>query len=223
MKTQFQRILTRIEIVIRSIDQNVKINLKIRTMKTQSILIAIGILTVGITSSTAQTYEMDKNHSKLAFSAIHFGISHVEGDFKKFEAKLKSGKEDFSDAYIEMTAEVQSIDTDVEMRDKDLRSPDWFDVEKYATITFKSTSFKKINGNNYLLEGNITIHGITKQITFNVVYNGKMVNPMSKKQLLGFTITGKLNRNDFKVGTGPSSIAVGDEIELRSNVEFILN
>ncbi len=192
-------------------------------MKTQSMLIAIAILVTSITTGKAQTYEMDKNHSKLAFSATHFGISHVEGNFKKFDVTLKSSKEDFSDAVIEMNVDVKSIDTDVEMRDNDLRSNNWFDVEKYSSITFKSTSFKKTTGNNYILSGNITIHGITKPITFNVLYNGKMVNPMSKKQAVGFTVTGKLNRKDFEVGMGPSSVAVGDEIELRSNVEFILN
>lgn len=172
---------------------------------------------------TQPTYVMDKNHSRLGFSATHFGISHVEGNFKKFDVKLKSSKEDFSDAVIEMIAEAKSIDTDVEMRDNDLRSSNFFDVAKYPTIEFKSTSFKNVMGNKYLLLGNIKIHGITKPITFNVTYNGKIIHPMSQKNIIGFTVTGKLNRKDFNVGSGPTSLAIGDEIELISNLEFIDN
>ncbi len=195
-----------------------------KNMKIQSILIAMAIIVASTTTIVAQTiYKMDKNHSKLAFSATHFGISHVEGNFKIFEATLKSAKEDFSDAEVEMTAEVKSINTDVDMRDNDLRSANWFDVEKYPTMIFKSTSFKKVNGNNYSLTGNITIHGITKPITFNVVYNGKVLNPFSKKYAVGFTVTGKLNRKDFTVGTEAFAAVVGDEVEIRSNVEFVEN
>ncbi|MGZ3899059.1 MAG: YceI family protein [Bacteroidia bacterium] len=170
----------------------------------------------------SQTYNMDKNHSKLVFSVMHFGISHVEGNFKNFEATLKSTKDDFSDAMVEMTADAGSIDTDVDMRDKDLKSENFLDVEKYPKITFKSTSFKKVSDKKYKMEGNITIHGVTKPIVFEVVYNGKAQNPMSKKNLVGFTVNGKLNRKDFNVGNGPSSMAVGNEIDVRSNVEFIM-
>lgn len=167
------------------------------------------------------TYTVDKNHTKIGFIAKHFGISEVDGKFNNADASLKSSKEDFSDAVIEMTADVKSIDTDVEMRDNDLRSENWLDAEKYPKITFKSTSFKKVSDKNYKLAGNITIKGVTKPIVFDVVYNGKHMNPMSKKNSVGFTITGKLNKNDF--GVGKDSPAVGDEIQLRANTEFIIN
>jgi polyisoprenoid-binding protein YceI len=165
-------------------------------------------------------FTFDKNHSRLSFSVMHFGISNVEGNFKNFEATLKSNKADLTDALIEMTADVKSIDTDVEMRDKDLKGAGWFDAEKYPTFTFKSTSFKKTGNKNYKLEGDITMHGITKLIVFDVIYNGQAQNPMSKKYMVGFTVTGKLNRKDFNVGTAPSAGVVGDEIGLSSNVEF---
>ena len=86
---------------------------------------------------------MDKNHARLAFSAFHYGISYIDGNFKKFDATFVSAKEDFSDAQIEMTADVSSIHTEVEMRDADLRD-NWFEVKKFPTLTFKSTSFKKL-------------------------------------------------------------------------------
>lgn len=183
-------------------------------------LIAATILTTFMFAQNS--YTLDKNHSRLSFSALHFGISHVEGNFKKFDASFISSKEDFSDAQIELIADVSSINTEVEMRDADLRD-NWFEVQKFPTLTFKSTSFKKVNGKNYKLKGNITIHGVTKPIEFDVLFNGKAQSPFTKKYLYGFTITGKLNRNDFGIGKEPITTGVAYEIELRSNVEFIIN
>src|SRR5689334_5829778 len=97
------------------------------------------------------TWTTDKYHTQLHFSATHFGIAHVEGIFKSFEVSMKSEKEDFSDAVIEVTVEANSIDTQVSYRDDDLRSPRWFDAVKYPTITFKSIAFKKAKKNNYKL------------------------------------------------------------------------
>jgi polyisoprenoid-binding protein YceI len=122
-----------------------------------------------------------------------------------------------------MTDEVKSINTEVEMRDNDLRSPQWFDAVKYAELSFKSTSFVKTVGKNYTLKGNKTIHGVTKPIEFDVVFNGKVLNPMSKKHSCGFTLTGKLNCTDFGVGGAAVATGVGDKIELKSNVEFVIN
>lgn len=118
-------------------------------------------MVVSLTCVAQTTYTADKNHTRVGFSATHFGISHVEGRFKNIEASLKSVKDDFSDAVIEMTADVASINTDVEMRDNDLKSKSWLDAGKYPKITFKSTAFKKLDDKNYKLYGNITIHGIT--------------------------------------------------------------
>ena len=169
-----------------------------------------------------KTYTFDKNHSRLAFSAVHLGISHVEGIFKSFDATFVSTKEDFSDAQIEMNADIKSLSTEVEMRDNALRD-NWFEVAKYQTLSFKSTVLKKVLGNIYKLEGNISLHGVTKPITFNVVFNGKGQNPFSKKYSYGFTITGKLHRSDFGLGKDASSTGVSNDIELKSNVEFIIN
>jgi polyisoprenoid-binding protein YceI len=187
---------------------------------------AITLITIIAFSTIAfsqNIYTLDKNHARLSFSAFHYGISHIEGNFKKFDATFVSSKQDFSDAQITMTADVKSINTEVEVRDNDLRSANWFDAEKYPTLNFVSTSFTKTNGNNYKLKGNITMHGVTKPIEFDVVFNGKGQSPFTKKYLYGFTITGKLNRNDFNVGAEPIPTGVAYEIELKANVEFIIN
>lgn len=168
------------------------------------------------------TWALDKFHSQLNFSATHFGISHIEGIFKIFDVTMNSEEEDFTDAVIEMTAQINSINTQVEMRDNDLKSTNWFDAAKFPTLVFKSTSFKKASGKNYKLSGNITIHGITKPIVFDVVYNGTAVT-MTKKQTAGFTITGKLNRSDFNLGGAAIATGVSNEIELKANVEISKN
>jgi polyisoprenoid-binding protein YceI len=168
------------------------------------------------------TYTLDNYHSRLSFKVKHLGISQIEGNFKTFSAKVVTSKDDYSDMKVEMTADVKSINTEMDMRDNDLRGAGWFDVEKFPTLTFKSTEFKKVSDNQFKLAGNFTMHGITKPIVFDVEYNGKILNQHSKKYIVGFTITGKLNRNDFGVGS-PNAVTVGDEIKMESNVEFVMN
>jgi polyisoprenoid-binding protein YceI len=185
--------------------------------KRMALLITALIITV--TSFGQTKWTTDKNHAQLHFSVMHFGITHIEGIFKTFEVGLISEKKDFTDAKIEMTADVKSINTQVEMRDDDLKSNNWFDAEKFPALIFKSKSFSKVKGNNYKLSGNITMHGITKPISFNVVFNGWAVT-MSKKQTAGFTVTGKIKRRDFNIGDTPVKSGVGDVIDVWANVEI---
>ncbi len=189
-------------------------------MKKAVLLALCGILFSAFVSAQV-TYSFDKLHASLSFNASHLGISYVEGIFKIFSATLVSSKEDFTDAQIEMRADVKSISTEVELRDNDLRR-NWFEADKYPEINFKSTSFRKVDPRNYRLTGNITIHGVTKPFTFDVIYNGKAQNPYSKKYSHGFTVTGKLDRSDF--GIGKEAIpTVGFKIGLKSNIEFVIN
>ena len=183
--------------------------------------LAAAVLLFATTIFAQKTYTLDKYHSRVGFSATHFGISHVEGNFKTIDATLQASKADLSDAVITFSADVNSINTDVEYRDNDLKSAGYFDAAKFPTLSFKSTSFKKVSGKNYKLAGNITIHGITKPVVFNVIYNGTAVTAM-KKPTAGFTITGKIKRTDFGVGGSPLTSGIGDVIELRSNVEFTI-
>jgi len=103
-----------------------------------------------------------------------------------------------------------------------LRSKGWFDAETFPVITVKSTSFKKVKGKNYRLAGNITLHGVTIPIVFNVVFNGWAVT-MTKKKTAGFTVTGKLKRSDFNLGGTPTETGVSNEIEVWANVEISKN
>jgi polyisoprenoid-binding protein YceI len=185
--------------------------------KRMTLLVTALFISVTIFGQTKWT--TDKNHAQLHFSAVHFGISHIDGIFKTFEVGLISEKKDFTDAKIEMTADIKSISTQVDMRDADLKSKNWFDAEKFPVLVFKSKSFTKVKGNDYILSGYMTMHGITKPISFNVVFNGWAVT-MSKKQTAGFTVKGKIKRSDFKIGDTPIKTGVGDVIEVWANVEI---
>jgi polyisoprenoid-binding protein YceI len=146
-------------------------------------------------------------------------LSDVDGNFRKFEAHLYSSKEDFTDAVFEITVDVASINTDNESRDKDLKSDHFFDVAKYPEIKFKSTSISKTEGKNYKLTGNLTMHGVTKTVDFNLTLNGTGQGMMNHKPVAGFKVTGTLSRTDFGVGNVAKAM-VGDEITIRANGEF---
>jgi polyisoprenoid-binding protein YceI len=188
-----------------------------RTAKSTFLLIVAIVL---VATGFGQTkWTTDKNHSQLHFSVLHFDIAHIDGIFKDFTVTMKAEKEDFSDAQVEMIVQVASINTQMEIRDNDLKGKNWFDTELFPAMTFKSTSFKKLNGKNYQLAGNMTLHGVTKSISFNVVFNGWAVT-MTKKKTAGFTITGKVKRSDFNVGGTALQTGVGDEIKVWADVEI---
>jgi len=184
-------------------------------------IIAAGLLLSA--SAFAQTWSSDKMHSKLGFSVTHMKISDIEGDFKVFDATITSSKPDFSDAVVELNADVNSINTEVEPRDKHLKSADFFDAEKMPKLSFKSKSFTKVKGKEYKMTGDLTMHGVTKPVTLSVVYNGTTTNPMSKKETAGFKITGVIKRSDFGVGASMPDAMLSENVTLRANTEFTKN
>lgn len=167
-----------------------------------------------------ETWKSDKPHAELAFSIQHLGISDISGTFNDFEATINANKPDFSDAVVELTAQVASIDTRVEMRDNHLKSADFFEADKYTTITYKSTSIKQVAKNTYKLTGNLTMHGITKPVTMDLLYRGTAENPMSKKSTAGFKLTGKIKRSDFGIGEQFPTAMLSDEVVINASGEF---
>jgi polyisoprenoid-binding protein YceI len=166
------------------------------------------------------TWKNDKMHSKLKFTVTHHLISDVDGLFKNFDVTITAAKPDFSDAVFELSADVSSINTEVEMRDNDLKSPNFFDAAKYPTITFKSSSIKADGTNQYKLSGNLTMHGVTKPVTMDLWYRGTKENPNTKKNNAGFKLKGTLKRSDFNIGTNTSTLLVSDEVEIAADGEF---
>ena len=174
------------------------------------------------TSLFAQsTWSSDPMHSKLTFSITHLGISDIDGLFNKFTATATTTKPDFSDAVFELTVDVASINTQVEMRDNHLRNPDFFEVDKYPTMTYKSTSIKTISKDKYELTGNLTLRGITKPVTMQLWYRGTVVDDKAKKSTAGFQLTGTITRSDFGVGPKFQPPMLSDEVSIKADGEFI--
>ncbi len=188
-------------------------------MKKMMILLSATVLTF-FAFTTVSNWNVDNAHSKLSFAITHLGISDVTGLFKNFDVKVITSKDDFSDAVFEMTADVASIDTEVEMRDNHLKSADFFDVEKFPKMSFKSTSIKPAGKDKYKLTGNLTLHGVTKPVTMDLWYRGTVENPMSKKPTSGFQVTGSIKRSDFGVGEKFPAPMLSDEVLIKADGEF---
>jgi polyisoprenoid-binding protein YceI len=171
--------------------------------------------------TTVGVWKSDKAHSQLSFTVKHLGIAEVTGTFNDFDVTIKSSKPDFSDAQIEFSADVNSIDTRVEQRDNHLKSADFFDAQKFSKMEFKSTSLKKDGKNAYKLTGDLTMHGVTKPVTLDLKYTGTVENPMSKKPTAGFQLTGTIKRSDFNIGTNFPAPMISDEVKIKADGEFV--
>ncbi|HRN72196.1 MAG TPA: YceI family protein [Ginsengibacter sp.] len=167
-------------------------------------------------------WQFDPAHSEILFKVKHMMVSNVSGQFKKFDIQLDTEGHDFTTAKASFTADINSLTTKVEMRDNHLKSDDFFDATNHPTLQFDSTRIIKKNDNEYDMEGNLTIRGITRPITFHVENIGMVVDP-SGNHRAGFEITGKINRFDYGlkynalIETG--GVVVGDEVRITANVE----
>ncbi|QHT71716.1 YceI family protein [Rhodocytophaga rosea] len=184
---------------------------------------AFFFLTLTAFTTLPNIWTNDDPHSQLGFTITHLGIADVSGTFNDFDVTITSSTPDFSDAVVELSAKVASLDTRVEQRNNHLKSPDFFDAEKYPTLTFKSTSIKKAGKNQYKLSGNLTMHGITKPVTMDFLYKGTIENPMSKKQTAGFQVTGTIKRSDFTIGPSFPEAVISDEVRIKADGEFVQN
>lgn len=187
-----------------------------KTMK--KIAILISILSISL-STFAQKWNADKAHSKVGFTVTHLMLSEVDGNFKKFDASIMSEKEDFSDAVFEFSADINSVETGNDMRNGHLQKEDMFNVEKFPTISFKSTSITKVDAKKFKLNGNLTMKGVTKPVVLDLVLNGIGKNARTQKPIAGFKLTGTVKRTDFGVGGMPSAV-VSEDIEIRAVGEF---
>lgn len=185
---------------------------------TKRTLLTLALL-ISSVSAFSQNWKMDKAHSKLGFTVTHLLISEVDGNFKEFDVTINSAKEDLSDAVVELTADINSIDTDNERRDGDLKGDNWFNAATHPSMTFKSASIKKVADKKYSLVGNLTMHGVTKPITMDMTLLGTREHPRTKKPMAAIKVTGKIKRTDFGVGSD-NTATVGDEVEIRGVGEF---
>ena len=184
------------------------------------------IFTVVVTTNPAFSqgnWVVDNSHSNVKFTVTHLVISEVEGNFTSFTGTMQSSKSDFTDAVIEFSVDVASINTDNDSRDKHLKSDDFFNAEKYPKLTFKSLIFKKISGNKYELTGDLTIRDVTKRVKFDVTYGGTVKDGYGNTKA-GFKATATINRFDYNLKwnsvTEAGSVVVGPDVNILLNLEF---
>ena len=186
-------------------------------MKKMTLTLAIAALSL---TSIAQNWKLDPAHSKISFHTKYLVISDVEGQFRNFEGTFTSSKEDWSDLSASATILVSSITTDNEMRDKHLKSDDFFNAEKFPSITFKSTGIKMIAKNKFVLSGDLTIRDVTKRVEVPLVYGGTVKDPWGNIKA-GFKATGQINRKDYNLKY--SNAAATGEAVVSDDVEFIID
>ncbi len=175
-------------------------------------------------TATAKTiWNLDASHSEIGFKVKHMMITNVSGSFGKFEVNVETEGDDFSTAAISFTAETNSVTTGSEQRDGHIYSPDFFDVENYPEMKFVSTKLEKLNNENYLLHGDLTIKDITKPVKLDVEFGGSGKDPWGNEKV-GFTIDGKIERTQWNLNWNAALEAggflVSEDVKIHASVQF---
>ena len=169
------------------------------------------------------TWTADALHSDVQFKVKHLMINTVTGEFTSYTVTVEAEAEDFSDAKISFTADINSINTKNEMRDGHLKSDDFFNAEQYPTMSFSSTSFTKKADGTYAMVGDLTIRDVTKTVTLNVEFGGRMTDFYGNEKA-GFEITGTINRKEFGLAwsavTEAGGVVVSDDVRLMLNIQL---
>jgi polyisoprenoid-binding protein YceI len=178
----------------------------------------LAVLALAALPALAQdTYKIDPVHSEVSFKVRHL-LAKVSGRFTKFSGDIKIDTKNISKSSVEVSIDVASINTDVEARDNHLRSDAFFDVAKYPTITFKSTSVREVAKGKLEITGDFTIHGVTKRITFPITNAGTQAGPKPGTVVAGF-IDGALTIDRQEYGVSYGKGMVGDEVAISLNIE----
>jgi polyisoprenoid-binding protein YceI len=169
----------------------------------------------------ADTYTFDKAHTTVGFQVRHI-VTMLGGKFQDFSGTLQVDRARPESSSVEFTIQAASISTNDAKRDEHLKSPDFFDVAKYPTITFKSASVKPAGNDVYQVTGELTMHGITKTITLPVTFLGEGKDPWGNEKM-GFEIATTLDRQDYGVSWNKTldqgGVLVGDEVKVQVSVE----
>ncbi len=192
-------------------------------MQIRKLIFAALFALAGSALLTADTYTLDKPHTSIGFTVNHLVISHVSGGFRDFNGTISYEPSDVTKSTIDMHIIANSINTGDDKRDGHLRSPDFFDVEKFPELTFKSTRIEK-KGDGYVAYGPLTIHGVTREVALPFTIAGTIKDPMGKSRLVAqasLTINRKdygLNWNRALEGGG---VLVGEDVKIDLNVEAV--
>ncbi len=167
-------------------------------------------------------WEIDPSHSEVMFSVRHAMISTVRGHFNVISGHLHIDEQNPANSSVDAQAATSSINTRDERRDGHLQSPDFFDAAQYPTITFKSSSVEHVGGSNYKVTGDLTMHGVTKQVTFDAEYGGQGKDAYGM-QRAGISVKGKINREDWGLTWNAALEAGGVLVSKDVNIEIDLS
>lgn len=168
----------------------------------------------------AGKWTVDMTHARIGFEIKHCGLSFVSGHFADFEVVIEAQGEQLKDTDILVTIQASSVNTGVEARDHHLRTADFFDVDKYPTIVFRSTKVVAENDREGKIEGELTLVGVTKPVVLDATLIDCMPSPMTRQLTAGFRLKGVLKRSDFGFGPKYVPAIIGEEVNLIIDAEF---
>jgi polyisoprenoid-binding protein YceI len=187
-------------------------------------VVVLALMTLGLVglSAHATNFNIDPYHSSVNFRIKHV-IGKVAGHFDKFTGSFTYNEGKPSSWSANASIETASVNTGIEKRDNHLRTPEFFDVQKFPTMTFKSTGVTDVQGNKAKLHGDLTMHGVTKPVVLDLEIAGATKDPMGKGLRAGATATGHVNRADFGVGatTGPIAGMIGTDVQIDIEIEGV--
>lgn len=183
-----------------------------------------GILLSIFKNMATKTWNLDPAHSEVGFKVKHMMITNVSGSFGKFDVQTQTVGEDFSTAQVTFTADISTISTGNTDRDGHLRSPDFFDAEKYPQLKFVSTRMEKADDSNFILHGNLTIKGVTNPVKLDVEFGGVGKDPWGNEKA-GFSLTGKIKRTDWNLGWNAAletgGVIVSEDVKLQAEIQLL--
>lgn len=183
----------------------------------------IALVFVSVQSMAQVTkWGVDKGHSNVKFTVTHYAVSEVEGTFKIFDGTMEHSKADFSDAKVNFSVDVNSINTDSERRDGHLKGDDFFNAEKFPQMKFVSTAMKPLGNNKFQLSGNLTIRDVTKPVVFDVSYGGTINAGQGRKS--GFKAKATIDRFNYNLkwdrAIEAGGLVVGKDVDIQINLEL---
>lgn len=176
------------------------------------------------TATALESWDLDTTHSSIGFRVRHMVISKVNGRFTRWSGSLLLGGEDLADSKLDIAIDVASIDTGEAQRDGHLRSPDFFDVERFPHMTFRSTRVEAVGGERYRVTGDLTIHGVTREVVLDAEFGGRAMDPWGGERA-GFTARAAIDRRDFGLTWNQAleagEVIVGEKVEIELEVEAV--
>lgn len=170
------------------------------------------------------TWAIDASHTTVEFSVRHLMISKVKGRFTKVEGSVEGSPDDLTGATVQATVDAASVNTADEQRDAHLRSEDFFNVEKHPNLTFQSRNIERVDGNEYRMTGDLTIHGVTKLVAFTLSFEGQGKDPWGNERI-ALTAQTKVSRKDFGLNWNAALEAggflVGDQVEISIETQAV--